>query len=187
MRLLRSTWGTRLLVALMAMGTAPLVAGPALGTARQADRTPFADGLREQLQGEGGAAVEAALEVAGAAQARTLDAFLETFVEALEARAPGWLATRGLIPSGLSVEAAADHLQRRLARFASDTRAPHLLRAVAGGPTSVPVPNRWAVARTSVPGPAPLLRLSTAVLGGGPEAPPSYPLRLRWAAFPLGP
>lgn len=187
MRRLRSTWGIRLLAAVMAFGVVPLVAGPALGGARQAASAPFADGLREQLQAEGDARIEAALEVAVAAQPRSLRAFLETFVEALNARAPGLLADRGSVPSGLSVEATVDHLQRRLAQFASDTSASHTLRAVAGTSTSVPPLSRWAATqapslkRPSAP------RLPAIVLGSGPEAPFAYPLRLRWAAFPLGP
>ena len=187
MRRLRSTWGMRLLAAVMAVGVVPLVAGPVLGGARQAASAPYADGLLEQLQAEGEAPIEAALEVAVAAEARSFDAFLETFVQALEARAPGLLAERGLVPPGLSAEDVADHLRQRLARFASEGSAAHALQAIGAAPTSAPAPNRWAATRTSAPEHAPAAHVRAAALGAGPEAPLAYPLRLRWAAFPLGP
>ena len=185
MRLLRSTWGTRLLAAVMAVSVVPVVAGPMLGGARQTAAAPYADWLREQLRAEADASVEAALEAAVASQPLSLRAFLETFVGVLEAQQPGLLAKRGWIPSGLSAQAAADHLQRHLSRFAADARAPVLV-AVSGASASA-TPDRLALAHALLT-PRTSVRLGWQnALGAGTEAALVFSLRLRWAAFPLGP
>lgn len=192
MRLLRSTWGMRLLVALTAIGALPLVAGPAARLARPTAPTSHADGLRERLLTEAGAAIEeapieAALKAAAAAQPRSLRAFLQTFVEALQDDAPGLLAERGLVPAGLSAEATVDQLQRRLLQLASHAAALHVLRAVSGGAPSAPTPQRLAGALGSSLQRPSLSKPGAAVQHGGPAALFADPLRLRWAAFPLGP
>ena len=75
MRLLRSTWGIRLLAAVMAVSVVPLVAGPMAGGTRQAAATPYADWLREQLRAEADASVEAALEAAVASRPQSFPNF----------------------------------------------------------------------------------------------------------------
>ena len=185
MRLLRSTWGMRLLAAVMAISVAPLAVGPALGSARQATATPYADWLREQLRAEADASVEAALAAAVASQPPSLRAFLETFVGALEAQQPGLLAERGWIPSGLSAQAAVDHLQRHLSRFAADASAPVLV-AVSGA-LAVPTLDRLALAHALRTARTSVRFLWQDALRIGTEATLVFPLRLRWAASPLGP
>ena len=185
MRLLRSTWGIRLLAAVMAVSVVPLVAGPMVGGTRQAAATPYADWLREQLRAEADASVEAALEAAVASRPQSLPAFLETFVRVLEAQRPGLLAERGWVPSGLSAQATAEHLQRHLSRFAADVRTPAL--AAVSGTSAAPTSDRLALAQALLTARTDVRSLWRNALQVGAEATLVFPLRLRWAAFPLGP
>ncbi|MGI9174577.1 MAG: hypothetical protein ACR2GR_04600 [Rhodothermales bacterium] len=185
MCLLRSTWGMRLLAAVMAVSVVPLVAGPLAGGSRQAAAAPYADWLREQLRTEADAPIEAALEAAVASQPQSLRAFLETFVGVLEAQRPGLLAERGWVPSGLSAQAAADYLQRHLSQFAADARTPALV-AVSGTSAS-PTPDRLALAQALLVARTDVRPVWQNALRACAEATLVFPLRLRWAAFPLGP
>lgn len=93
MRTLRSTWGARVLTALLAASLLSLVVLPVGQGASSKDTASYAEWLRAQATGETDAAFDEALTAAQASEAHSLHKFLTAFVEAyVEEGSPEQLA-----------------------------------------------------------------------------------------------
>lgn len=184
MHALRTTWNARLVASLLAACLLPagvLVPRP---TTAPAAHTAHAAWLRAQAAGEADVAFEQALEAATAARARTLNGFLEAFVEAhSEPETLGAVFAR----EGLSGEALVRDLQRGLLGL-SGVPPQGRLAWIGSVPGALPASGRalGAGVLVSVQRAAQEVPLG-AVVPLTREALVVVPVRLLWAARPLGP
>ena len=113
MRLLRKTWGSRLIAGWLT--ACLLVSVFATGTrgAMRPVGAPYAEWLRAQLRLPADAAVEAALDEAMSANGRTLEAFLAAFVAAYETQRPQASLAASFVTHDLSNDALIAYLESR--------------------------------------------------------------------------
>ncbi len=184
MNRLRTKWGMRVAAALLLVSLLPVTFATAAHTGRHA--ASYADWVRLQLRIPAGEAVAQALEAASESRARSLEAFLATFVEAYEAEDPEQPLAAAFSADGLSNEALISYLKGRYLGFAGEAvppRASFTTATVAAqqvlnrGMAALALLTRYDLSR----------RVFAVSLQPSPAPAFVVPLRTRCAAQPLGP
>lgn len=182
MNRLRTRWSLRVLAATMLLSLLPASAVAVLHAPRPA--SGYADWVRAQLREAPDGAVAEALDAAEAQRLRSLDAFLNAFVEAYEAQRPG--AAAQLFALDLAPEALVDHLKSRYRGFSAEAVPPRpvLVRAV----QAVLAPDGSGGAGTAfLPGADLVQQHAIVLVRQVAQAALVRPLRVVSAAQPLGP
>lgn len=152
---------------------------------REAQRSgPYADWVRGQLA-TSNTAVEQALAAAASQPAGSLEAFLATFIEAYEAQGAGASLARVFVDHDLSNEGLIAYLQSRYGGMVSDGVLPRT--ALIQLTSSVHLSDRQSLAVVPPADRMCVLQPCVASLGKTGARLFVKPLRLVWAAQPLGP
>ena len=186
MRTLRSTWGSRLIAALLALSLSPGFAVPVAQAAQHVAERTYADWLRAQLSGSPPPAFEAALEAAVAVQPVSFEAFLDAFVEAYQAQPTDVSLDAVFSVREMSGEALVYFLHGRFQQVMGVALPPRAMLTVAGPQTAGSLSGPNLVASFLV-GAATLHPASTPLSGDEGRTGAVLPLRLLSAAQPLGP
>lgn len=133
MRRLRSKWLLRCTALLLVGAMVPALLVPSSRAASQSLSSSYAEWILAQLNAPADQYVQEALEQAAEADVRSFDAFVETFLNAYEARHPQESAARVFTGKDLSNEALIAYLQRRYTEIRGDAVLLRL-RVVAASP-----------------------------------------------------
>ncbi len=122
MNRLRTKWGKCVAAALLLASLLPVTFATAAHAARHT--ASYADWVQLQLRIPADDVVVQALEAAAESRARSLEAFLATFVEAYEAQHPERSLAYAFSADGLSNEALISYLKGRYLGFVGDAVLP---------------------------------------------------------------
>lgn len=141
----RSTWWVRCVALLLVGALASTLLAPSSAAGSGSLAGSYGEWIRAQLLVPDDPAADRALKEAEAAEihARTFEAFVETFLEAYEARRPGVPVARVFIDKDLSNDALISYLQRKYTEIAADAVLPRLCLAA---PTFAPSLSSGSVA-----------------------------------------
>lgn len=182
---MRSTWGLRLVAAMLVVALLPVAAVPVGPSAPHIASLSYANWLRAQLDAPASPAIEAAFDAAVEDAPDTMDAFLDAFAATYAVEAAGVPLARFFdAPDDLGADALLQFLRSQFHRLGADGLVP-LVTLVAASVVALGSPER-AKAAVTIPAQVFSRGIVRTVCAAAVTA-VAVPLRLRSAARPNGP